>query len=268
MEPPSPPNLGMRHTGQSFGISRSAIGHREVIKLSVEFPLKSGNNVNDIQLIFKRFITVLFAANREILLTKWIPGDKNPISKAIDIAYADDNSVLNEYYAGMKTLHDKKRIIGFTRILSSDKFYKTKNQPNFRAWLAQNMVWVRPTTLSSSKHVKIGWLLRSHPTYTHFKTATEELIARIGANPPVALELSPHSLTHRAADNQVIRTQALKVVTVEEDAEAVLDGLIESLTRTPPEFKYSTTVDFKLIPFKNNTISGGGLAQYNGNLGG
>ena len=57
--------------------------------------------------------------------------------KAIDIAYMDqdtgDNLVLDEYYAGMNTLLDKKRIIRFTRILSTKKFYKTKNHPRFRA---------------------------------------------------------------------------------------------------------------------------------------
>ena len=51
------------------------------------------------------------------------------------------------------------------------------------------------------------------------------------------------------------------MVTVEEDVKAVLDGLIDSLTRTPPEFKYSTTVDFKLIPFQNSAISGDGLTK-------
>ena len=120
---------------------------------------------------------------------------------------------------------------------------------------------MQPTTLSLSSHVKIGWLLRSHPTYTHQKTATASLIERIGATPPVELELSPHSLTHRGENNEVVRTHALKVVTVPDDAEAVLDGLIESLTRTPNEFKYSTTVDFKLIPFQNNAISRDGLAE-------
>ena len=161
----------------------------------------------------------------------------------------------------MKTLHDKRKIIGFTRILSSYKFHKTKNHPNFRAWLTQNKVWVRPTTLSLSKHVKIGWLLRSHPTYTHFKTATEALIQRIGANPPVEIELTPHTITHRATDSQVIRTHALKVVTVEHDADKVLNGLIESLTRTPKEFQYSTTVDFKLIPFQSNAIGREGITE-------
>ena len=91
------------------------------------------------------------------MLPKWIPGDENPISKAIDIAYNEET--IGEYHAGMKTMHDKKRVIGFTRILSSDKFQKTKSHRNFRAWLSQNKVWVRPTTLSSSKHIKIGWLL-------------------------------------------------------------------------------------------------------------
>ena len=117
----------MRHTD---------VGNREVIKLSKESPLRSGNSGNNIALFFKRFIAVLFSANREILLTKWIPGNENPISKAIDIAYDEDT--IGEYFSGMKTLHDKKRVIGFTRILSCDKFQKTKNHAKFRAWLSQN----------------------------------------------------------------------------------------------------------------------------------
>ena len=104
-EPPNPPNLGARHTGLPFGVN-TTVDHREVIKLSIESPLRNGNSGNDIALFFKRFITVLFAANREILLTKWIPGEENPISKAIDIAYNEDT--ISEYYSGMKTLHDKK----------------------------------------------------------------------------------------------------------------------------------------------------------------
>ena len=104
-EPPNPPNLGMRLTGLPFGIN-NAVGHREVINLSIELPLRNGNSGNNITLFFKKFITVLFAADREILLTKWIPGDENPISKAIDIAYNEDT--ISEYYLGMKKLHDKK----------------------------------------------------------------------------------------------------------------------------------------------------------------
>ena len=59
----------------------------------------------------------------------------------------------------------------------------------------------------------------------------------------------------------MIRTHALKVATTEEDSEAVLNGLIECLTRTPTSFKYSTTADFKLIPFKNNAIGRDGIKE-------
>ena len=151
-------------------------------------------------------------------MTKRIPGSENPISKAVGIAYNEET--IREYYAGMKTLHNKNRVVGFTRILSGDKFQRTKSNRNFRAWLSQNKVWVRLTTLSSSKHIKIGWLLRSHPTYTHFQTATVDLIQRIGENSLVELELSPHSLTHRGANNEIIRTHAWKVMTVDKDVSA------------------------------------------------
>ena len=132
-DPPNPPNLGSRNMGEPFGVRHNNVDQREVIKLSIEFPLRNGNSGNDIALFFKRFITVLFAANREILLTKRIPGDKNPISKAIYIAY--NKETRGDYYSGMKTLHDKKRVVGLTRILSGDEIQKTKSHRNFRAWL-------------------------------------------------------------------------------------------------------------------------------------
>ena len=134
-------------------------------------------------------MTVLFAANKSILMEKWSPGEENPIAKAIDIGHSE--AVISEYYSGMKTLLDKRRIVGFTRILSNEKFSKTKNHVRFRDWLVRNKVWVRPTTLSSSKHVKVGWLLRSHPTYTNYKRATDDLIQRIGGETVVELKLTP-----------------------------------------------------------------------------
>ena len=48
---------------------------------------------------------------------------------------------------------------------------------------------------------------------------------------------------------------------VEGDSDAVLNGLIDSFTCTLADFKYSTTVDFKLIPFQNNAISGEGITE-------
>ena len=81
-----------------------------------------------------------------------------------------------------------------------------------------------------------------------------DLIRRIEADLPLEIELSPHSLTHVGAGNEIIRTHTLKAVTTEEDSKAVLNRLIESLTCTPTNFKYSTAMDYKLVPFLYNTI--------------
>ena len=95
----------------------------------------------------------------------------------------------------MKTLHDKRKIVVFTRILSNEKFSKNKNHVCFRDWLVRNKVWVPPTKLSLSKHVKVGWLLRSHPNYTNYKRVTEDLIERIGGKTAVELELPQYNYT-------------------------------------------------------------------------
>ena len=116
----------------------------------------------------------------------------------------------------MKTTNSKRSIIRYTRILSNEKFYKTKQHPSFRQWLSTNMVWVCPMTLSSSSHVKVGWLLRSHPTYTNFNRATSELMKRIGKK--VELELSPHTILHTTTDRGAIRKNVLKVVTTTADS--------------------------------------------------
>ena len=51
-EPPIPPNLTSRHSGQPFGISQNAVGCWEVIKLSIELPLCQDNSWNDTALFF------------------------------------------------------------------------------------------------------------------------------------------------------------------------------------------------------------------------
>ena len=75
------------------------------------------------------------------------------------------------------------------------------------------------------------------------------------------IKLTPHTITYRTTDTQIIRTHALKVVTVENDADKFLNGLIECLTRTPKDSQYSTTVDFKLIPFQSNVIGRDGITE-------
>ena len=79
---------------------------------------------------FKGFIMVLFASNKEIELLKWdnSPEDTRlkeyPIVNAADIAYDEDT--ISKYYSGMKQQKDGQRMLGFTRILTLEPFWKLK----------------------------------------------------------------------------------------------------------------------------------------------
>ena len=242
--PPEPTTLPPRQPA-AFEINQTFDNNNE-IKLAIEFPLKGGKQANDVALFFKRFMTVLMAANKGINLLKWDSSSENPIAKAIDIAYDEDT--ISEYYSGMKMKSDRRRIVGFTRIQSPVKFAQIKKHTNFFHWLQTNKVWVRPTSLSSCRQAKVGWLLHSHPTYTNYAHATQDLLQRMG-NTDLEMELTPHTIAHKNGEDEIMRTNALKVVTTEADSQAVLDGLIVALTKTPKEFQTSSTVDFKLIPF-------------------
>jgi len=51
------------------------------------------------------------------------------------------------------------------------------------------------------------------------------------------------------------------VVITEEQSETVLNGLIEALMETPPEYATSTTAEFKLIPFQITAINRDGIEE-------
>jgi len=210
-------------------------------------------------LFFKQFMTVLFVLSKDLQLLKWEGTTKNSILAASDIAYDEDT--IGEFYLGMKMQNDRNRMIGYSQILTSDPFWRIKRNNKLFDWIQKNKVWVKPTILSSSQHVKIGWLLRSHPLYTNYSWATMDLLQWIGAD-GAELELSSHSLSHKMADDEVLRTRALMVVTTEEHSETVLNGLITALTGDPPdEWANSTTAELKLIPFQNKAIIRSGIAE-------
>lgn len=142
------PSQGSR---AGFQIRNNDTVQMDVIKLSIKFRFKNGRQGN---LYFKRFLIVLSPANIHILLEKYAKSDENSISKAIDIAY--DKSATVEYYAGMKPTNDKRGIIRYTKMLSNERLYTTKQHPQFRKWLATNHGWIHLTTFSLSNHVKVG----------------------------------------------------------------------------------------------------------------
>ena len=135
---------------------------------------------------------------------------------AADISY--DENIIGDYYSGMKTQSDRQMIIGYTQILTTEPFRKIKRINKLFDWLQTNKVWVKPTILSSCNHVKIGWILRSHPSYSNYARATLNLKQRIGIE-GAELELSPHSISHTTANGQIWKTRALKAVTTAEQSD-------------------------------------------------
>lgn len=144
------------------------------LKLSIEFPLIRSKSENDITLFFKRCMTVLFASSKDLQLLKWYRTNENPIMAASDIVY--DEETIGKYYSGMKMQDDCNRMKGYSRILMSDSFWRIKRNNKLFDWLQTNKVWVKPTILSSSHHVKIIWLLRSHRPYTNYAQTTKYLL--------------------------------------------------------------------------------------------
>ena len=61
--------------------------------------------MDNVTLIFKQFITVLFVVNTYILLEKSNMIGKNLIAKAINMVYNQVN--IGEYYSCLKTIHDR-----------------------------------------------------------------------------------------------------------------------------------------------------------------
>ena len=252
-DPPLPPSLlPPRNQAPTFISEHQDTVKKFEIKLSIDFPLRSGTKENDISLFFKRFCTVLFSADKNIQLLKWEQSTSNPIANASDIAY--DEKTIGEYYSGMKFKNNRRRIIGYSKIISPIPFYKIKKHQHFYNWLTTNNVWVRTTSLSSNNHVKLGWILNAHPSFTHQKYAINELKKRM-ENLDIEIEISPHTISHTTSDNKQIRTNTLRIDSTADHSHKAMDLLIKALTNTPSEHSTSPTQAYKIIPFQNHGLS-------------
>ena len=111
-EPHPPPTLQITQGSNGrFDLRKADTGQRDVIKLSVEFSLKIKGSINDVSLFFKRFLTVLLAANMYIQVLKWEASNENLTSKAVDVAY--HHATIAEYYTGMKLTNRKNSIMTY-----------------------------------------------------------------------------------------------------------------------------------------------------------
>lgn len=87
----------------------------------------------------------------------------------------------------------------------------------------------------------------------------EDLLARM--KKVIELELSPHSISHRNADDEIMRTNVSKVFTTKKYGQDILYCIIKALTKTTDKFLSPPTVNFKLIPFRNYAIGRNGIAE-------
>lgn len=78
--------------------------------------------------------------------------------------------------------------------------------------------------------------------YTKFSEATEDLLAWIGME-GLEMELYSHSISHRSSNEKNRQTNAIKVVSADNDGQAILDGVMQALAKTPKEHQASSTVD-------------------------
>ena len=105
---------------------------------------------------------------------------------------------------------NRRRIKGFVKLQCDVPFCELKKEDRFWAWMTQNKVFVRTTTLSQSRHVNLGWLLYSHPEYSNQESARADLMHRMG-NSNGDFELLPHSISHTTSSGIKISTKALKL---------------------------------------------------------
>ena len=73
------------------------------IRLQVEFPMQNNNRKNNVADYFKRFITVLFAAEPGITLLNWQDPTLNPIQRSMNLQGTEE--VISQYFTGMQIHH-------------------------------------------------------------------------------------------------------------------------------------------------------------------
>jgi len=254
--PPLAPVLQGRSGNSDFAVQPSDSGTTRQVKLTVEFPTQSqANKPNNVSVYFKRFATVLLATHPSVSILNWENPLQNPITKAIDIS--PHESTVKQYFSGMHVQANRRRIKGFVKLQCDVPFCELKKEGRFWAWMTQNKVFVRTTTLSQSRHVNLGWLLYSHPEYSNQDSARADLIHRMG-NANGDFELVPHSISHTTSSGIKISTKALKLRANYSAHTEVFTNMLQCLAKGPSDSRLvlkSNTANFKLIPFANKTFS-------------
>jgi len=188
----------------------------------------------------------MFAVDTTMSLLHWVPFDGNAITRSSDIP--TDIETLAPIFAGVEVQARSGLVKGVFKITTRRTFKKIKFHTNIFAWLRDNHIWMRATSLKSSNNRKIGWMVNAHPTYTNFSQAADELMDRLPDRP--SLELTPHRLVWPREGQRPLITRCLKVTTSRDDALLTLDNMMSGLSSTPEKFKHHPTAEWKFVPFE------------------
>lgn len=260
--PPPPACLQPKSINAPGFVNASTFDRIFEQRLTVEFPTQEQGKATNIGLCFKRFMTILFATDKSIELLNWSNPDENPISDINNLQGTEE--ITSQYFSGMQVLTKKRKITGFIKIKNKTPLWKTKRNKRFFQYVDENKVYVRQTTLSENHHANIGWFLFSHPDFTNQANAVKELKQKIQSS-DLEFELVPHRISHIDKDNQKISTRALKVRCNFSDQAQVkrerMDASCQDPTYDPLLSTFSSTGNFKLVPFEQDFASVNGLTK-------
>ena len=98
--PPTDPILQGKPTKDPFYVKASEVENTSKVNLTIKFPMhQSDNKAHNIGIIFKQFVTILFAAAPEVKLLNWDHPNLNPITKSMDLQGTKE--VVSQYFVGM-----------------------------------------------------------------------------------------------------------------------------------------------------------------------
>ena len=253
--PPQAERLGPKASREPFSVENASTTIKREVKLTVEFPLRENlAHANDLANYFKKFISVILKADPTMAILNWDHPTQNPIRNASDLGQSEEE--IRQYFNGYRVIARAKKVLGYVKIETAVPFRETKGDGKLWKWLVDNKVFLRQTTLSSKRHSNLGWLLYSHPEYTNFVQAVEDLTSRMKTR-ELEFELLPHNIVHMNSQGIKMNTKALKVRANYDDREKVMRELMEAFKNTDYEALsvMSNTKRFKLIPFTNHLMS-------------
>ena len=163
-DPPEPQNL-IPPTTRTTPTRQPTVGAKDEsneISVSVEFGIPKHTPAVNIPQLFKSLLQKIFAMDITMALLHWVPFEGNAITRASDIP--TDIKAFTPIFAGVEVQARSGLVKGVFKITTRRTFKKIKYHTNIFAWLRDNHIWMRATSLKSSNNRKVGWMDGRRPS--------------------------------------------------------------------------------------------------------